>query len=148
MSVTTCQQMGKQSVYLGENYRCILVSAGIELVSSWDGTVFWIRRKILLIPVYFSVFRIQNLSAACTILPMRRLRLHKKLGQDVARTADPNWLKGYSIPYGIMHCNKIAGSDPEGYHLPLFRGWLDTISLLVVSNCSLVLCIHFFPLSY
>ncbi|KAK4832997.1 LOW QUALITY PROTEIN: hypothetical protein QYF61_027021 [Mycteria americana] len=28
-------------------------------------------------------------------------KVHKKLGGGTARTADPNWPKGYSIPYGI-----------------------------------------------
>ncbi|KAK4824807.1 hypothetical protein QYF61_019475 [Mycteria americana] len=28
--------------------------------------------------------------------------VHKKLGGGTARTADPNWPKGYSIPYGVM----------------------------------------------
>ena len=34
--------------------------------------------------------------------PARRLEGHKKLGGDTARAADPNWLKGYSIPFDVM----------------------------------------------
>ncbi|KAK4830053.1 hypothetical protein QYF61_008391 [Mycteria americana] len=29
-------------------------------------------------------------------------KVHKKLGVGTARTADPNWPKGYSTPYGLM----------------------------------------------
>ncbi|KAK4818351.1 hypothetical protein QYF61_011448 [Mycteria americana] len=32
---------------------------------------------------------------------LRRLEMHKKLGGGTAGTADPNWPKGYSIPYGV-----------------------------------------------
>ena len=34
--------------------------------------------------------------------PARRLEGHKKLGGDTARTADPNWPKGYSIPWDVL----------------------------------------------
>jgi len=30
------------------------------------------------------------------------LMLHGKLGGDTARTADPNWPKGYPMPYDTM----------------------------------------------
>ncbi|KAK4806257.1 hypothetical protein QYF61_013401 [Mycteria americana] len=33
----------------------------------------------------------------------------KKLGGDTARTADPNWPKGYSIPYGVMLSIETGG---------------------------------------
>ena len=35
-------------------------------------------------------------------LAERRLNGHKKLGGDTARTADPNYPKGYSIAWGVM----------------------------------------------
>ncbi|KAK4823531.1 hypothetical protein QYF61_003040 [Mycteria americana] len=38
--------------------------------------------------------------------------VHKKLGGDTARTADPNWPKGYSIPYGIMRSIETGRSWP------------------------------------
>ncbi|KAK4828920.1 hypothetical protein QYF61_001541 [Mycteria americana] len=40
----------------------------------------------------------------------RRLEVHKKLGGDTARTADPKWPKGYSIPYDVMLNKKTGGS--------------------------------------
>ncbi|XP_075605060.1 DNA-directed RNA polymerases I and III subunit RPAC1 isoform X3 [Balearica regulorum gibbericeps] len=44
----------------------------------------------------------KDFSASHTALPMRRRGAPKKLGRNTARTADPNWPKGYSIPSGIM----------------------------------------------
>jgi len=44
-----------------------------------------------------------SFSASHTILPVRGLRGHKKLGEDRTRTADLSWSKGYSVPYAIMH---------------------------------------------
>ncbi|KAK4829016.1 hypothetical protein QYF61_001791, partial [Mycteria americana] len=40
------------------------------------------------------------------------LLVHKKLGGGTARTADPNWPKGYSIPYGVMLGIETGGSWP------------------------------------
>lgn len=40
--------------------------------------------------------------------------MHKKLGGDTARIADPNWPKGYSVPYDIMLNNKTGESWPGG----------------------------------
>lgn len=37
-----------------------------------------------------------------TALPARRLGEHKKPGEDTAKTADPDWLKGYPISYNVM----------------------------------------------
>ncbi|KAK4830410.1 hypothetical protein QYF61_010941, partial [Mycteria americana] len=34
---------------------------------------------------------------------------HKKLGGGTARTVDPNWPKGYSIPYGVMPSIETGG---------------------------------------
>ncbi|KAK4816835.1 hypothetical protein QYF61_023899 [Mycteria americana] len=39
-------------------------------------------------------------------------RVHKKLGGGTARTADPNWPKGYSIPYDVMLSIENGGSWP------------------------------------
>jgi len=36
--------------------------------------------------------------------------VQKKLGGDTAGTADPNWQKGYSIPYDVMlNWGELAG---------------------------------------
>lgn len=61
-------------------------------------------------------------SSACTktrtifayaALPVRRLEVHKKLGVDTARTADPDWPKRCSIPYNIKVSDK-SWSKEEG----------------------------------
>jgi len=46
----------------------------------------------------------------CLFLPLcptpeSRLGVGKKLGGDTARTADPNWLMGYSVPDNVMICS-------------------------------------------
>ncbi|KAK4826156.1 LOW QUALITY PROTEIN: hypothetical protein QYF61_005729 [Mycteria americana] len=41
------------------------------------------------------------------LLPML-CRAHKKLGGGTAKTVDPNWPKGYSIPYDLMY--KLGGA--------------------------------------
>lgn len=55
--------------------------------------------------------------------------MHKELGEDSARTADPNCPKGYSRLYDIMLSNETRGK-PQA----LLRDWLG-ISPLVVSSC-------------
>jgi len=37
--------------------------------------------------------------------------VHNKLGGDTAGTADPNWPKGYSMPYDVMLSNKKLGEE-------------------------------------
>jgi len=44
----------------------------------------------------------KHFPASHTIPPVSRLGVHKKLAEDTAGSADPNWPKGYSIPYDIM----------------------------------------------
>lgn len=39
--------------------------------------------------------------------------MYKKMGEDTARTADSNWPKGHSIPYGIMLNNKTGKVGQE-----------------------------------
>ncbi|KAK4817730.1 hypothetical protein QYF61_026530 [Mycteria americana] len=51
------------------------------------------------------------------------MRVHKKLGGDTARTADPNWPKGYSIPYGVMLNIETGGSWLGGSNCCLGTGW-------------------------
>lgn len=36
--------------------------------------------------------------------------MHKKLKGDIARTAEPNWPKGYSRPHVIVLKNKTGGT--------------------------------------
>jgi len=40
---------------------------------------------------------------------MRRLEVHKDLGGDRTRTADPNWPKGHPISYGVTLNNESWG---------------------------------------
>ena len=56
-----------------------------------------------------SAYSVKAFSASHTIPPVRRLGVHKKLGGDTAGTADPNWPKGYSIPYDVMLNIKLGG---------------------------------------
>ena len=44
-------------------------------------------------------------------LTVRRLRVHQKLWGDTTRTGDPDWTKGYPIPYNIMISNKHWGNE-------------------------------------
>ncbi|KAK4825182.1 hypothetical protein QYF61_024662 [Mycteria americana] len=47
--------------------------------------------------------------------------VHKKLGRGTARTADPNWPKGCSIPYDLMLSIETGGKLTGG---PLLGDWL------------------------
>lgn len=109
------------------------------------------RRKIVFIthPCFSSFWTMLTLShwnlnlwycsaLAChTALLARRLAVHK-LRVKRTRTAVPNWLKGYSLPYGIRLHNKTGGIGQDWW--PLHEDWLN-ISLWVVkiAMCILVL---------
>ncbi|KAK4831874.1 hypothetical protein QYF61_019886 [Mycteria americana] len=54
-------------------------------------------------------------------------RVHKKLGGGTARTADPNWPKGCSIPYGVMLSTETGGSWPGGSDRCLGTGWASVV---------------------
>ena len=62
----------------------------------------------------------QHQGCLANIAPLTsRLGVGKILGGDIARTADPNWPKGYSIPYDI--CSEIKAKRKEeeiGHLLP------------------------------
>ncbi|KAK4816467.1 hypothetical protein QYF61_017195 [Mycteria americana] len=55
-------------------------------------------------------------------LPML-CRMQKKLEGGTARTADPNWPKGYSIPYGLMVSIETGGSWPGSSDCCSGMGW-------------------------
>jgi len=61
---------------------------------------------------------------------------HKKLGGDTAGTADPNWPKGYSIPYDITLCKiKLREGGGSGGHT-----WSDGVfSSQVTIRCDAAL---------
>ena len=46
--------------------------------------------------------------------PTRRLEGHKRLGGDPARTVDPNWPTGYSIPCDVTSSIGTGGSGGGG----------------------------------
>ncbi|KAK4811353.1 hypothetical protein QYF61_027582 [Mycteria americana] len=48
------------------------------------------------------------------ILPLYSALVHKKLGGGTVKIVDPNWPKGYSIPYGVMLSIETGGSWPGG----------------------------------
>lgn len=47
------------------------------------------------------------------------LMMSKKLREDTARRADPNWPKGYAVPYGVILNNKSWGK--EGVCVCMFK---------------------------
>ncbi|KAK4827635.1 hypothetical protein QYF61_019845 [Mycteria americana] len=53
--------------------------------------------------------------------PELKMEVQEKLGGDTARTADPNWPKGYSIPYGVMLSIETGGVG-QGAAIAA-RGW-------------------------
>ncbi|KAK4810871.1 hypothetical protein QYF61_013279, partial [Mycteria americana] len=55
-------------------------------------------------------------------LPML-CQVQKKLGGGTARIVDPNWPKGYSIPYDVMPCIETGGSWPGGSDHCSGTGW-------------------------
>ena len=57
---------------------------------------------------------VKAFSTPCTTPPASRLGVHKWLGGDTGRTADPNWPKGCPVPYDIMHSNKPWGKKKGG----------------------------------
>ncbi|KAK4817679.1 hypothetical protein QYF61_024908 [Mycteria americana] len=59
-------------------------------------------------------------------------QVHKKLGGGTARTADPNWPKGYSIPYGIILSIETGGSWLGGSDRCLGTGWASVSKCLSV----------------
>lgn len=74
----------------------------------------------------------------------KRLCVHKELGGDRTRTADPDWTKGCPIPYGVMLNHKTGGAG-RGVCCCLETGWAS-VSWLVVSNCvEYQICFFFFP---
>jgi len=58
--------------------------------------------------------------------------VHKKLGEDTARTAGPNWPEGYPIPYDVTLNNKTGGNWLRGSDNCSGTGW--ALVCRVVSN--------------
>ena len=53
-------------------------------------------------------------SASPTAPPARRPGVHRGLGGDTARTADPSWPKGHPMPYDAVLSNNSWGEEEEG----------------------------------
>lgn len=90
------------------------------LSSSWYKAVFWIQDEnnvdnTLMFQFLLSsaCSKSRTFSAFHTALPAHRLGVHKRLGGDATKTADPNWTKGYSIPYDIILNTKTGGRWPR-----------------------------------
>lgn len=84
----------------------------------------------------------------------------KRLGGDIAKSADPNWPKGYSIPYDVVLSNnsseKWGGKrDVRSYGICLpkqllcmlrpchtGRGWTSASQWIVVYEFFFLLCLH------
>lgn len=69
---------------------------------------------------------------------MRRLGGNKESGKDTARTADPDWYKGYSRPYGIMFIYKTGGNKKEDGNIHSYDIWLLKNPLHAMWLCFLV----------
>lgn len=46
--------------------------------------------------------------ASRAALPARRLRMHKELGRETTRTAEPTWVKGCPLLWDVMWDNKTG----------------------------------------
>lgn len=64
------------------------------------------------------------------------LRVGKILGQDIARTADPNYPKGYSTPYDICTATKAKNKKMKWWGQRAF-----VMTFVLQSNC----CVYCFP---
>lgn len=71
--------------------------------------------------------------------------MHKNLGGDTAKTADPKWRKKCSITYGVIHSNKLEGRlGAAAWRLMLvavIHGWCPVIYICIPWGL-------FLPLSY
>lgn len=68
--------------------------------------------------------------------------MHKKLGRDTARAADPNWPKGYYIPYDIIlntNWEQLAGGRQSPLRDGLGIGQQLHCASLVFHNLLLLL---------
>lgn len=63
-----------------------------------------------------------RLSFCLPLTMASRLGVGKRLGEEIARTANLNWPKGYSIPDEIMLSKKSPGKGREGH------SWLRCLS--------------------
>ena len=64
-------------------------------------------RQLILLALKDPVMLLKSIMASrdCEIVLVfswDKVNFHKKLGEDTAGTAAPNWPKGYSIPYDVM----------------------------------------------
>lgn len=75
-----------------------------------------------------------DVSALNSALPVKRLGMHKEMGEDRPRRADPGWLKRFSLLCGIIWNYKTRGVGQVGGQ-PWLGDWLG-ISQRVVSNCT------------
>ena len=67
--------------------------------------------------------------------PARRLGVHKKLGGDTARTADPNWPKACPAPYHVVLSIKSWGKKKEGGKFGVMPFCLPKSLLRVMEPC-------------
>lgn len=76
--------------------------------------------------------------------------MSKKLGGDRSRTADPNWPKGYSTPYGVMLNNTTGGCWLGEESVPLLGEWLAICQQVESNNCVVqhLLCLLFLLLLF
>ena len=120
-TVSKNNYLGKIKVFCGSRYGlplsvCVMVLVGIELIFFIVLHVmpcFGFVTKTVSIKHWYLTYCWAVLTQCLTTSSASRLEVHKKLGWDIAETADPNWWKGYSIPYDVMLSNKGWGKAGE-----------------------------------
>jgi len=60
---------------------------------------------------------------------------HKKMGGSTARTADPSWPKGYSIPYDVMLSTQTGDSRLGGCNRCSRMGWVWVSGWWAIALC-------------
>lgn len=103
---------------------------------------FGFTMRIMLITHWCSVVAeqclhsVKDFSVSHAALPARRLGVHKKLGGDRTRTANPIWPKDYCIPYDIMLKNKKGGTwQWEKDHCSSMSGWTSVSRRWAITLC-------------
>lgn len=90
----------------------------------------------------------QGLPCFSSCLLVNRLGMHKKLGGDTVRRANPKWPKEYSVPYDIMLKHKTEESCLEGCNWALVSLWQAIVFCITLTRLHpLLLCVCVLPLS-
>lgn len=110
----TCSKLKLQFMCSSwEVYLCVLILAEIIFFIACIVTCFgFVMKTVFITQGHFSYY--WTLSIPPITLPASRLGVRKKLGGDTVGAADPNWAKGYSVPYEVMLSNWGWEKKEEG----------------------------------